>query len=89
MNTTGQKFGGRKRGTANKTGAQIKSIIQKILSGELSNVDDLVSKLTAKERLDVIIKLLPYIIPKQSTIDVELNDSKSLFTPIEIRLLEP
>jgi len=67
-NTTGQKFGGRTAGAVNKTTAETKAILQKVVSNELDNVESLLEQLEPKERIDAIIKLLPYIVPKQSEI---------------------
>jgi hypothetical protein len=67
-NTTGQKFGGRTAGAVNKTTAETKAILQKIVSNELDNVESLLEQLKPQERIDAIIKLLPYIVPKQSEV---------------------
>lgn len=68
---TGIKTGGRTKGTVNKTTAETKEILKNIVSVEIDNINGLLDKLEPKERLDVIIKLLPYILPKQNEIAVE------------------
>lgn len=61
---------GRPKGAVNKTTAETKEIIQKIVSNELDKITDLLEKLEPKERIDAVIKLLPYIVPKQSEVSI-------------------
>lgn len=68
---TGTKTGGRTKGTLNKTTTETKEILKNIVSVEIENINVLLDKLEPKERLDIIIKLLPYILPKQNEIAVE------------------
>lgn len=72
----GLKTGGRTKGVANKTTAETKEIIQKIVSNELDNIETLLKQLEPKERIDAVIKMLPYIVPKQQ--EVELKESKPI-----------
>jgi hypothetical protein len=61
---------GRPKGAVNKTTAETKELIQKIVSNELDSITDLLEKLEPKERIDAVIKLLPYIVPKQSEVSI-------------------
>lgn len=70
-NTTGKKFGGRVKNTPNRTTAQSKDIVQKVINAELGNLETLLSKLSAKDRVNALIKLLPFIIPKQSEVSID------------------
>ena len=67
----GIKTGGRAKGTTNKTTTETKQLLQKIVSTEIDKITDLLEALQPKERIDAVIKLLPYIVPKQSEIVVE------------------
>lgn len=84
---TGIKTGGRTKGTVNKSTAETKAILQKIVSTELDNLQQLLEDLNPKERLDVVIKLLPYILPKQQEIAIESTQSK--FQPITVTIVQP
>lgn len=77
---------GRPKGAVNKTTAETKELIQKIVSNELENIVERLEQLDNKERLDVIIKLLPYIIPKQNHIGIYPEDDPDKFRPIMINL---
>ena len=70
----GKKTGGRILGTPNKTTAETKEMIQNIVSKKLDNINELLEQLEPKEQLDIIIKLLPYIVPKQQEITIESED---------------
>jgi hypothetical protein len=70
-NNTGKKFGGRVKSTPNKTTQQSKEIVQKVISNELENLEVLLSKLSAKDRVNALIKLLPFVIPKQQEISID------------------
>lgn len=63
--------GGRQKGTPNKTTAETKEMLQQVISNELNNIDDLLDKLEPNERINAVIKLLPYIVPKQVEIHQE------------------
>lgn len=69
-NTTGMKFGGRTKGSLNKTTAETKELLQKIVSKEIDNLGELLEKLEPLERVNAIAKLLPYIVPKQSEVSL-------------------
>lgn len=85
-NTTGKKFGGRVKNTPNRTTAQSKDIVQKVINAELSNLETLLSKLSAKDRVNALIKLLPFIIPKQTEISIETPLYQ--LQPITLNLVE-
>ena len=61
----GNNFGkGRPKGSVNKSTSETRAIIMKVVHGELENIDTLMGELSAKERLDVTMKLLCYVLPK-------------------------
>ena len=77
---------GRPKGAVNKTTAETKELLQKIVSNEIDNIPTMLDALKPKDRLDAITKLLPYIIPRQTEIAVETNQNQ--FQPLTITLLE-
>lgn len=68
---------GRPKGKVNKTTAQMKELIKTYVEGELKQADSLLSQLTAKERLDILCKMLPYVMPKEHSIE---NDFGKVLT---------
>ena len=73
MNTTGKKFGGRKKGTPNKLNSKIKDKISAIISDAISSLN--IEDMTKAERLKLIQLGLPYIItkPQQEEIQEQQN----------------
>lgn len=84
---TGVKTGGRQKGTPNRTTSEAKQVLQNIVNKELENITTLLDKLEPKERIDSIIKLLPYIVPKQQEIAIENRESE--FKNITITIVPP
>ena len=63
MNNTGNNYGGRQKGTPNRRTAITENIDQLILQ-EFEKIPAYIESLNNKERLEFIIKLLPYAVPK-------------------------
>ena len=90
MNNTGKKFGGRSKGTLNKSTAETKTLLHNIVGNQLDEVENLLSTLEPKEKLDAIIKLLRYVLPLQSEIAIESKEEEEeRFTPITVTLINP
>ena len=62
MNTTGNKFGGRTKGTPNKLTSKIKEKLSCIISEAIDSLD--LGSMTKAERLKLIQLGLPYIVTK-------------------------
>lgn len=71
----GYKTGGRKTGTPNKTTSITRDMISQVLAGyhdEGQLARDFFG-LEPKERLNVFVKLLGYILPKPQSIDLDVS----------------
>jgi hypothetical protein len=71
---TGIKTGGRTVGTVNKTTKEIRTVLKSVINNELSNIETLLSELPTKERLELIIKLIPYVLPKVENVNYSLGE---------------
>lgn len=71
---TRQKTGGRTKGTLNRTTTETKERLQKIVSAELETIPDLLKQLEPTDRVNAIIKLLPYLVPKQQEMAIDLKE---------------
>lgn len=60
----GIKTGGRQAGTPNKVTAEVKKAIAQVVQDEVHKLSERMDELTAKERIDVLTKLLPYTLPR-------------------------
>jgi hypothetical protein len=75
-NNTGKKYGGREEGTPNKLTKELRTVLKNILHQEIELIPNHFNKLDAKDRLELLAKLLPFAIPK-----VE-SDSYDIQTPV-------
>jgi hypothetical protein len=65
---TGIKTGGRIKGTPNKTTkttSELKEKLHLLLENQFETIDEKLNNLKPKEQLEILIKLIPYVIPKQ------------------------
>lgn len=76
---------GRPKGSLNKVSADVKELIREYVESELKNAGSLIEKLNPKDRLDILCKLLPYVmtkkkaeeeIPKNRIVTISFADPK-------------
>lgn len=63
-NNKRQKTGGREKGTPNKITKDIREVFQSLIENNLETLDNDLKSLEPKERLEIIIKLGDFVIPK-------------------------
>ena len=80
------KTGGRKANTPNKVNAQSKEVIQNLVNSEVLKIPDLLDKLKPKDRLEIIIKLIGVVVPKQTKIELE-TDLPDRLTPVVVNMV--
>ena len=73
-NTTGKKYGGRQKGTPNRLTKDLRTILKDILYQELEDIQVCLDLLEPKERIELLIKLMPYILPKVTSISHTSNE---------------
>jgi hypothetical protein len=74
MNTTGNKFGGRTKGTPNKLTSKIKDMLSCIISDAIDSLD--LETMTKAERLKLIQLGLPYIVTKPQIEEPQQEEQK-------------
>ena len=74
MNTTGNKFGGRTKGTPNKLTSKIKEKLSCIISEAIDSLD--IGSMSKSERLKLIQLGLPYIVTKPQTEEPQQEEQK-------------
>ena len=67
MNTTGRKYGGRKKGTPNKLTAEVKKKVQSLLDDAIDSID--LSECTTAERIRLIEIGLRYTLPTMKQVE--------------------
>ncbi len=60
----GIKTGGREQGTPNRLTKELRSMLKNILAREIEKFPDVLDKLEPKDKMEMIIKLLPFTLPK-------------------------
>ena len=73
-NTTGNKYGGRQKGTPNRMTKELRVLLKDIVYQELEEVQERFSLLEPKQRTELIIKLMPYVLPKVNSISHKTNE---------------
>ena len=73
-NNTGRKYGGREAGTPNRLTKELRDALKNILHQELELLPDHLSKLEAKDRMDLLVKLLPFVLPKVEAVSHKENE---------------
>lgn len=80
------KTGGRKANTPNKVSTQSKEVIQNLVNSEVLKIPDLLDKLKPRDRLEILIKLIGFVVPKQTKIELE-TDLPDRFTPVVVNMV--
>ena len=73
-NTTGLKYGGREKGTPNRLTKELRAILKEALHKELESIGERLEQLEPKERLEVLIKLMPFVFPRMNTMSQSMNE---------------
>lgn len=72
------KYGGRKKGTPNRLTKEVRAVLKDVVFDEMSQIQIHFEKLDPKNRIELLIKLLPYVCPKITSESYKINE------PIEI-----
>ncbi len=65
----GKKTGGREKGTPNRLTKELRTILRDMIADELDALPKTLEGLPPKERLDLVIKLLPFCLPKVQAVN--------------------
>ena len=73
----GIKTGGRREGTPNRLTKELRVSLKNILAKEIENIPTTLYKLQPKDRLEMVIKLLPFIMPKVEPVHFKEDEPRS------------
>ena len=73
-NNTGKKYGGMQKGTPNRMTKELRSVLKDILYLELEQIQEYLDALKPKERIELLIKLMPYALPKVTSVSHTSNE---------------
>jgi vacuolar-type H+-ATPase subunit E/Vma4 len=69
-----EKTGGRSQGTPNVITREIREVLKRIISNELDQLEETLSGMDPAKRLEVVIKLIPYVLPKVEPVGMERGE---------------
>jgi hypothetical protein len=75
---TGNKTGGRQKGTPNKLTYPTRQLLVNALANEFDNLPELLEKLEPNQRIDAICKLSKFALPQMATIAAGIAERRSL-----------
>jgi len=70
----GYKTGGRQAGTPNKTTKELRDILKAFVCGELETLPETLAALPADKRAEILVKLLPFVLPKVDTVNATFGE---------------
>ena len=69
-------YRGRPKGSVNKTSIEARIALCQVVNGEIKVLKKSLSELNSEKRIEVLIKLLPFILGKPQSIDLELESGE-------------
>ncbi|WP_417237374.1 hypothetical protein [Bizionia paragorgiae] len=84
-NTTGQKFGGRSKGTPNRTTVEIRERFQMLLDNNLEKIQADLDTLEPKDRLQILLQLTKFVLPTLKATNISAKEDET----IQISFYEP
>ena len=85
-NTTGQKHGGRTKGTPNKNTNEIREQFQNLINDNFEQLESDLKELKPFERIKVLIELSKFVLPTLKATELSTSTGESGFKPIIINL---
>lgn len=74
----GIKTGGRTKGTPNRLTKELRSALKNILHDEIEQMPEHLAKLDAKERIELVVKMMPYVLPRVELVSPNANEPLDL-----------
>lgn len=68
------KYGGRKKGTPNRLTKEVRAVLKEAVFNEMLEIQGHFEKLDPKTRIELLIKLMPYVCPKIGPESFNLNE---------------
>ncbi|TXE10503.1 hypothetical protein ES711_00925 [Gelidibacter salicanalis] len=69
---------GRPKGKSNKTTQEIKDLMQSFLESKIDELDEVYDQLEPKDKINAMIKMLPYLVPKQLQMDLNATHTQNV-----------
>ena len=79
----GQKTGGREKGTPNKLTREMRTAIKDVLADEIEKIPELLNSLDDRSRLEMIIRLLPFVLPRVESVSMNQGEPFDPFDELD------
>lgn len=73
-----EKTGGRQKGTENLLTKELRNILKGLIAQQLETLPEVLNQLDNDKRVDAVIKLLPFVIPKVENVEMD-KDEPNIF----------
>ena len=83
-----KNFGGRTPGAVNKITAEARQTLKLIFDDEISHLRANLETLSTKDRIDVLLKILPFILPKLATETIIPEPQKDFYFDFDVKVLD-
>lgn len=70
----GAKTGGREKGTPNRLTKELRSALKNILHDEIEKLPEHLATLDAKDRIELLVKIMPFVLPRVEVIKATANE---------------
>ena len=78
VNNTGQKFGGRTKGTPNRNTDEIRQNFQLIIENNLTTLENDIKELEPKDRIKAILDLSKFVLPTLKATELSTADDRNI-----------
>lgn len=82
------RLGGRQKGTSNRVTAQVKDWLARLINKNRKQMEEDLQALTPRERLQILEKLMGYVVPKQQAVSAKIDYSKLSDEDLDIIITE-
>ncbi|MCX2718755.1 hypothetical protein [Lentiprolixibacter aurantiacus] len=69
-----EKIGGRKKGTPNRITKELRNVLKEIIAQELEHLPSYLESIPDKKRIEILLKLMPYVFPRLNPISFESGE---------------
>ena len=83
-----KNFGGRTPGAANKITSEARQTLKLIFDDEISHLRHNLETLSTKDRCDLLVKLMPFILPKLATETIIPEPQKDFYFDFDLHVLD-
>lgn len=83
-----KNFGGRKAGSVNKVTAEARQTLKLIFDDEIGHLRANLETLSTKDRIDILVRILPFILPKLATETIIPEPQKDFYFDFDVKVLE-